>query len=186
MVPEGAAGRARNAENVEVDAHRRHGSRARRGFTLIEVMLTTVVVGMAVVAVSWMITHANKTQAMHQAETVDPLLLAREVYELAETLDPALSGSGPASAPSEVLALDSLDGASFSPPIRADLTEIATSSGWTQQVDLVAFDVSDLTTKTSDSVQGTQPTGSALIYRVDVTILEGSSVVDTYSWWLNP
>lgn len=149
--------------------------------------MATVLVGLALVGVSWMMTASATSQALLQRDSADSLLMAREMLELARSLDRAPSGSGPATAADEVLALDSLDGASFSPPLRADLTAFDDLDDWTQQVDVDVVTVDDLETVVSETLPDSLPKGSDELLRLTVTILDGSGAeVDTHRWWIAP
>lgn len=125
---------------------KRHNPRSSGGFTLMEVMLATVIVGTAVLAI------VSAQQAYHQhnawsQKVGTALLLANEVREMTMDLpqhDP-ISGDavwGPESNEPSVSQFDDLDdfdgtggvGVSFSPPIDAGMNEVPNLPGWSQVV----------------------------------------------------
>ncbi|GJM22736.1 MAG: hypothetical protein DHS20C15_26510 [Planctomycetota bacterium] len=183
--------------------------------------MTTVVMGTSMVALGWMVTSANRTQDVYQEQSVDDLQLAREIRELALSVrKEVLNDNGIALTPAEVLSLSNLDGASFSPPIRADLSVMKHLTGWTQQVQLTQHALGTLATITkgsntpsgssSDGLGGlgglggtvngalgslgvptstllTKPAkGAKEIYKLTVTILNGTTEMGTYEWMIKP
>lgn len=156
------------------------------GFTLIEVLAAALVVGIAILSGSWAMSGAARNRTLLAGPELTASLLAREVHELALTLPREPSGTVGATTPAQLLALDSLEGASLSPPVRADGTADGSLSGWTQVVDLSVYDVLDPTTPTADDPTLGLPSDGSLIYRLDVTVLKDGSVVDSFAWWLAP
>ena len=142
-------------------------------------------------------------------------MLAREIRTLAGSLSTDGAGTGVATSADEIVALDSLDGASFSPPIRADRTVMTELDGWTQQIDVALYDMNDATgtsvaksstglasaaakvqddstgissgrVAVSESVVGRLPVGSTHLYLLTVTILDQGETVASHEWWLRP
>ena len=192
--------------------------RAHTGFTITEVLMTTVVMGTSMVALGWMMTSANRTQDVYQEQSADDLQLAREIRELALAVrKEAFNDNGIAVMPADVLCLSNLDGASFSPPIRADLSVMTHLSGWTQRVQLTQHALGTLATMTGGTSAGVNHTsggvgevggsigsvtdslgtatstvltkplkGAKEIYKLTVTIFDGTTEVGTYEWMIKP
>jgi len=148
--------------------------------------MMTLVVGLAVVGVTHLMGSAVKTQDVHAKRSIDGLMLAREIHELARTLDRAASGAGAATTADGVVALDSLDGAVFTPPIGADLSTLTGLNGWSQSVDVATYDLSDMSTAVSVGVLETIPKGSGMAYKLTVRILENGTEQDVFEWWVEP
>lgn len=153
------------------------------GLTFFEVIGATIVLALAVVSSAMVMTTANSTRAALQAGTIDAALLASHVHEVAVGLSKKTSGLPIASAGNEVLALDTLDGAVFSPPIDARLAVIPGSTGWAQQVDLRTVDPTGATTPRNFS--GPNPVAAAMV-ELSVTVTHMGRAVDTFTWWLSP
>ncbi len=173
--------------------------RQRRGFTLIEAALTTVIIGTGVLAI------VAAQQAYHKKNdwaqrTATGLLLANEIRELTLTLpmhDPLLGDEtlGPEEGETDVNDYDDLDdfagvvsptgvgeGTTFNPPINALRLPIDDLSGWTQQV--------TVTNVLEDNISAafTQPLGTTNLVRVTVTVsYQGPNdaepmVITTLAW----
>ena len=158
----------------------------QRGFTLVEVIVSAAVLGIAILSGSWAMSLSVSAQATYEGDGIDPALLAKEVHALATTLDKTPSGTVGVTSGEAVQALDSLEGAVFSPPIRADGTSWTAYSGWTQSTDLDVFDVSDLSSPSGASpLDGLSEDGTQ-VYRLSVTISQGGEQLDTFHWWISP
>ncbi len=154
--------------------------RAQSGFSFIEVMLATLVVGTVLVAATSSITGSVKAKHILVGEPGIALGLAREIHSVAQVLPRGAGGSTPASVGSDVLVLEDLNGATFSPPLAATLDSLNQSVGWSQAVAI------DTVALASPDQLATNTDGSAVLLRLTVTIREGATVVGTYTWWLNP
>jgi prepilin-type N-terminal cleavage/methylation domain-containing protein len=167
--------------------HPRDAARSRRcrGFSLVEVLTAAVIVGIALAAVSWSIASAAQARSALAEEPV-AFLLAREVRELAESLPRTPSGGSPATRASEVLALDSLDGAQFSPPLRADMTADASLSGWTQATSLSVCTLANPSVATFEDPAAGLDESAERVYRLTVAVLHDGRLVDRIHWWLTP
>ncbi|MEX0774865.1 MAG: hypothetical protein WD042_04020 [Phycisphaeraceae bacterium] len=153
---------------------------SRRGFTLIEAALTTVIVGTGVLAiVAAQQAYLKKNDWAQRTGTA--VLLANEIRELTLTLpmhDP-LTGKqvlGPEANELSVSQYDDLDdfagvvngglgaGVSFAPPINALRQPIADLDRWTQEVQVTNVLPSNIGSTL------TQPLGTTSLMRVTVTI----------------
>ncbi len=162
-------------------------ARTRAGFTLLEVLVATVLVGVAVVSTSWAMTAAARAKV--ERELADPIsaeLVAQEVYELAKSLPSEPSGTHGVTDPAGVVALDSLVGAKFSPPIKADGTADTSLAGWGQVVDLSVYGISDLDSATLDSALTELGKGDPKLFQLCVTVTKDGAEVDTWRWFLTP
>jgi prepilin-type N-terminal cleavage/methylation domain-containing protein len=160
--------------------------RSRAGFTLAEVLMVTVVVGVGVVGASWLMAMAAQTQSVQAANSTDTLNVAREIRELAGALSRVPSGSGAVTAFADVAALDSLDGAEFSPPILSDGSSSADYTGWTQRIDLSLRDATAPDTVIDAGVPEVVQ-GSGHVFLLEVEILDDNdALLDTHCWWITP
>ncbi len=160
--------------------------RSRAGFTLAEVLMVTVVVGVGVVGASWPMAMAAQTQSVQAANSTDTLNVARGVRGLAGTVSRGPSGSGAVTACADIEALDSPDGAEFSPPILSDGSSSTTYAGWTQRIDLSLRDATAPGTVIDAGVPLVVQ-GSGQVYLLEVEILDDSdTLLDTHCWWITP
>jgi prepilin-type N-terminal cleavage/methylation domain-containing protein len=156
-----------------------------RGFTLVEVLVAAVITGIALAAVSWTMESAAKAKSVLSE---DPMayLLAREIREMAEVLSRDPSGVVGVTRGSDVQALDSLQGAVFSPPVRADRSAAAALSGWAQRVTLAVCALDDLKTPTGESPTLGLGRTAKRLYRLSVAVTYAGQEVDHFDWWLTP
>ena len=164
----------------------RAARRATAGFTLIELMLTVFVLGTAFVAGTWSMSATARLKEAYDQDDGPAPYLAREIYALAASLPREPSGLTGATSGAQVVALDSLIGASFSPPIEADGGLTHGLDGWRQNVSLSVYSLDGLSTPSSCDPADGLPPDSAQLYRLDVSILHDGQVVDAFSWWLHP
>jgi hypothetical protein len=154
--------------------------RAAAGFTFIEVLLATLVVGTMLVTATTALSTAVVAQDTLVGEPITAWGLAREIHSLALLL-PRTAGDGlPAATGSDVLLLEDLDGADFSPPIGADKASLTGTTGWSQDVLIESVDLAD------PEVLAADPAADDTLLRLTVTVREGAEVRGTYVWWLNP
>ena len=154
--------------------------RAASGFTFVEVLLGTLVLGTMLVTATTALTSAAVAQDQLVTAPVTAYGLAREIHSLALLL-PRDTGDGqPAANGAAVLLLEDLDGARFNPPIAADKRTLTHDSEWTQQIDLEPVELSDPDLPAADA------TASGTLLRLTVTVLEGPTARGSYVWWMNP
>jgi prepilin-type N-terminal cleavage/methylation domain-containing protein len=161
-----------------------HVARDRRGLTLIEVLMGSIVVGLVLVSASWALSQASTNRHIHEESPINAALFAREIHELALTLPTAASGGGTATSGIEAIALDTLDGATFSPPIDSFKFELP-AAGWSQHVTVGVYSLDDLETPVSEGFT-TASKSSPAIYRLSVQVLQGDVDRGTWWWWINP
>jgi prepilin-type N-terminal cleavage/methylation domain-containing protein len=160
--------------------------RQPRGFTLIEVLVASALVGVALLSGSWAMSVTASSKSIVEGAPITAALIGREIHALACTLDKSPSGVSGVTSGALVQALDALEGAVFSPPIKADKSSWSQYSGWSQSVDLAVYDLSDLSTPTlDDPLLGLSEDGTR-IYRLTVGVAEGNELVGTYHWWITP
>jgi len=168
------------------DQHRSTpNARVMRGFTLIEVLLAALITGIAMAAVSWTMTSAAQAGSVNN-EDPRAFLLAREIRELADTLARKPSGAVGVTRGEDILALDSLHGAVFSPPLRSDRTKQAALTGWAQRVTLAVCSLDDPATPTGESPTLGLDSSAKRLYRLTVAITHDGEPVDRFEWWLAP
>lgn len=160
-------------------------SRRESGMTLIEVLVSTVIVSLALVSGSWALSQASSSKAIHTEEPATAALIAREIHELALTLPTAPSGKPVATTGAGVVALDTLAGAKFSPPIRATLETIPDTTGWKQTVSIAVYDLGTLT-KPAVAGYAAIAAGSSQIYQLTVQVTLRGADQGTWWWWLDP
>ena len=156
------------------------------GFTLIELVLTVFVLGTAFLAGTWSMSAVARTKAAYDEAQGPAAFLAHEIMTLADSLPREPSGMTGATSGAGVVALDSLIGASFCPPIMADGSFIPDMMAWRQNVALTVYALDGLTTPMSCDPADGVPPESAQIYKLDVSILHDGQVVDGFSWWIHP
>ncbi|RKY21069.1 MAG: hypothetical protein DRQ55_05665 [Planctomycetota bacterium] len=152
----------------------------------MEVLMAAVVISMGFVGATWAMSATARTQAMYSERSYVALALAKELYELAETLPKQPGGAPGATSAAGVLALDSLAGGSFSPPLKANGSTHAEMSSWRQQCSLAVYDLSDLSTPTEDSPLDALPADGSKLYRLEVIVSEGGQPIETAHWWITP
>jgi prepilin-type N-terminal cleavage/methylation domain-containing protein len=151
----------------------------RSGFTLIEVLVAVVLMGLAVVAL--MTANSALTQANAAGTELSTAeFLAEQIRELATTLpviDPE-SGAGTFGAEEAGLAdyddLDDFDGRTFSPPIDADRQPLANFGAYSQQVIVQNVNASNFDQVVADH-------GSDFV-RVTVTVVFSGRQITSASW----
>jgi prepilin-type N-terminal cleavage/methylation domain-containing protein len=131
----------------------------RRGFTLMECAITTVIIGVAIVAVIELLANGNRASAT-TVRTLTAMHLAQDIreYTIAMRID----------------ALDALNGESFSPPLDARGTAIAEMPGWQQTISVTGADENRLTL--------TVPVASTDMRRVTVTVSHRGNTVASSQW----
>lgn len=156
------------------------------GFTLFEVLLAVMILGTALVATTWSMTATARTKAAYDLASGPAPFLAQEIFTLADGLPREPTGVTGATTGAAVVALDSLVGARFAPPILADGSVADGFEGWEQRVNLSVFDLDDLATPTpADPAHGLPAEGGAL-YRLDVEVWHEGQPADSFSWWIRP
>ena len=156
------------------------------GFTFAELLLTVFVLGTAFVAGTWSMSATARTKAAYEGAGGPALFLAQEIQAMADGLPRTPSGVTGVTSGAAVLALDSLDGAHFSPPILADGSVAPGLDGWGQDVSLSVYSLDDLTTPTADDpADGLDPESDCL-YRLDVSVLHEGEPVHSFTWWIQP
>ena len=164
----------------EMDVGRKRTSGRRGGFTLIEVLISIVLVALAVT--SLMVANGAFTKAndagvdLSTAEFLSEQI--RELTTLLAVVDPesGISTFGPETG--ETLAsyddLDDFDGASFSPPIGVNRSLLNNFAAFTQQITVENVNAADFEQVVSDH--------SSYFVRVTVKIFLNSREIDSASW----
>jgi len=151
----------------------------RTGFTLVEVMIAVIFVGIAISALMG----ANSSFSMVngagvQISTAEYLVeQIRELTSLLPVIDPqndtAIFGAEEATlAPYDDL--DDFDGKTFSPPIDATRTSLASFSSFSQQITVENVSPDDFTNVVAD--------GLSTFYRVTVRIYQNNTEVTSATW----
>lgn len=151
----------------------------RSGMTLVEVMVATVLIGIALsamVGANGYITNVNRAGCdLSVAESL--LEHIKEMTEALPVVDPETSNAqlGPEEGDwTQYDDLDDFDGASFSPPIDARGNVLSQWPAFTQQVVVQNVGVDDLATPVADL--------GSNFYRVTVTVLHGQNPVTSGTW----
>ncbi|MGE5296699.1 MAG: type IV pilus modification PilV family protein [Solirubrobacterales bacterium] len=150
-----------------------------RGFTLIEVLIAAILVGMSIAA----LVVANGTLTMANGEGTNQStaeFLAEQIRELTALLpvvDPTTTTT--TFGPEETnLAgyddLDDFDGAAFSPPIGANRAVLSEFSGFTQEVTVQNVNPSDLDLVVADH--------STSFVQITVRVLMNNRPIVSTSW----
>ncbi len=168
-----------------------HAKRPRRSATdqaatLIDVLVATMILGIALISVTESTSRTVELKATLEQDPTTAYVLAKEIFELAQTLPKQPSGVTAATSPTQVEALDSLAGAEFSPPLLANGSVDSAHTGWTQVVDLALYDLDDLGTPTGEDATAKVGAHQARLYQLRVAVLQGTEEVGVYRWWLTP
>jgi type II secretory pathway pseudopilin PulG len=159
--------------------------RRARGFTLIEAALTTVIVGVAFVAIMQLFAACTQQNRIGQNMTT-AMLLAGHIQETMAGLsfnDPAYAttyfGPEPGQTPASYDDVDDFDGAAFSPPIDSRRQQIIGQTQYTQMVTVqpvLAMQPSSNADPTVNAIPKSTYTGCV---RVTVRILYRTNPTDT-------
>jgi prepilin-type N-terminal cleavage/methylation domain-containing protein len=154
---------------------------ARDGFTLVEIMVSVVLLGVGISAVLYGmgVSHNTANEGRWVLVSGD---LAAYVKQYSKSLAFSEPGSGESNFGPETGELgfddyddiDDLNGAVLSPPILADGSELPDLVGWSQNITVTVLDAVTLQEK--------QPEEGDTIKRVEVEIYIGSRRVGLYQW----
>ena len=155
-------------------------SRCQEGFTLIEVLIAILLIGLAIVSLisaNGAFTQANAAGA--ELSTSEFLIeQIRELTTALPVIDPSTGTSTFGPETSETLAnyndLDDFNGASFSPPISADRNTLADLSAYTQQITVENVSASDF-----EQVVGNH---SSFFVRVTVRVFLNAREISSSRW----
>ena len=173
------------ASKVHPDSRRAPACGARRrGFTLMEASLVTVVIGVGVVAMLQLLATGTMVNGYSNEQTT-AVNLANNIHEIALGLSFYDPDTPPKATPSwntpenaSNTAFDDildLDGKTFNPPLDVQRNSIANYSNWTQQVSVKTVGGDQLTSVRPNTVA--EPTAL-----VTVTILHNNKPVYQMSW----
>ena len=163
---------------------RRDSSQANAaGFTLVEVLLTVVILGVAFVAFLSAMQTGIRTGA-ESSDLTQAMLYAREMREWTRSLpftDPDAADAGNPVGPDNVTNgvpyvddVDDLLGATFSPPRDSFGYAISDATGWSESVTLTWRSELDPTVDVSD--------GASNIIHIEVKLVKGGETVLTTGW----
>lgn len=155
-------------------------TRRQEGFTLIEVLIAILLIGLAIVSLisaNGAFTQANAAGA--ELSTSEFLIeQIRELTTALPVIDPSTGTSTFGPEASETLAnyndLDDFNGASFSPPISADRNNLADLSAYTQQITVENVSASDF-----EQVVGNH---SSFFVRVTVRVFLNAREISSSRW----
>jgi hypothetical protein len=174
----------------------RRGFAPRRGFTLVEAALTTMIVGLGTVAMMGLLTTGTNSNQTAANLTV-AINLADDIHELCDRLPFAKPGASPAwgipsgatlsqlmvngtvNANGDITWLDGQTfGANSSPagPVDGTFSTIPGMSGWTQAVAVNSVSMTNITTNVTYSLVNNQ------MSRVTVTISHDGQQIYQTSW----
>ncbi len=155
-------------------------TRREYGFTLIEVLIAILLVGLAIVSLisaNGAFTQANAAGA--ELSTAEFLIeQIRELTTVLAVIDPNTGTSTFGPEASETLAdyddLDDFNGASFSPPISADRNALTDLSAYTQQITVENVSASDFEQVVSNH--------SSFFVRVTVQVFLNTREISSARW----
>ncbi|MGQ0552671.1 MAG: type IV pilus modification PilV family protein [Planctomycetota bacterium] len=158
----------------------RRSARAQRGLTLIEVTIASVVAALALIAGMSALSQAATSKTLHVGDPLTAFMLAQEVHALAAEL-PRDPGDGSAARSiDEVLVLEDLSGATFTPPVNARRDVRTDLVGWMQAVSLKQV---ELENPGEDAAEGA---GADTLWELRVTVTEAGIVRGQFAWWMTP
>jgi Tfp pilus assembly protein PilV len=153
--------------------------KGRRGFTLMEVGMGTMIIGLGVMAVLQLTAKLTVSQDGAVDMTV-AVNLANNIHELFYNLSFANPTTPTQWGPSNGQTLatynnnSDFDGSSFSPPIDTERNTLSNLTGWTQSIAVNSVDPNHITS--------TVPDGTTSMERITVTISHLGQTVYTESW----
>ena len=156
-----------------------HATPRRRGFTLIESALVTIIVGTGVVAVMQLLAAGSMSSRQSQSLTT-AVHLANQIHELtlglafADPTDPSHWGPTNGQTLATYNDVTDLDGQTYSPPIDARRQTLATLTGWSQSITVDSVDPARITVAV--------PKGSTRAQRITVNVSHNGQVVFTEAW----
>jgi hypothetical protein len=157
------------------------------GLTRVGLLAGTVVVSLVLSSAGWAVSDPTGGAGLRTEDPIDAALVAREIYDLALQQSTVADGSLPAKDGAGVAGLDSLDGASFGPPLNAAGRPLAllNAPAWRQDVDVQVFSLLDLDTPVSQSF-ASAARSSTTLYRLTVHVTCHGQNQGTWWWWLYP
>ncbi|MFI5381134.1 MAG: hypothetical protein ACHRHE_17695 [Tepidisphaerales bacterium] len=153
--------------------------RSRRGFTLLEAALVTVIVGTGVVAVMQLLAAGSMCSGQAQ-ELTTAVHLADQIHELSlglafsDPVDPSHWGPRAGETLANYDDVTDLDGQTYNPPIDARRQTITSLSGWSQAITVESVDPARITV--------TVPKGSTRAQRLTVNVSHQGRVLFTETW----
>ena len=152
-----------------------------RGFTLVEVLMAAMLIGLAITA----LVASSGAFTLYNAAGVDlstAEFLIEEIRELTAPLsvvDPVSTTTifGAEAGETTVAAYDDVDdfnGQSFNPPVDVERTQMPEFAAYTQQVAVQNVTPADLTQTAANHTTD--------LYRVTVTITKGGRTITSASW----
>ena len=158
---------------------RGHNRRRSAGFTLVEVLVSSILLG--IIVVTMMQAFAQGTQMLEQSDRITVgVTVAEQIHELSLTLsltDPHVAGywgPEPGEGPNVINDLDDLSDRRIRPPIASDGTVWTDLADYEQRVTVVNVAESDF-----EQVVGN---GLSSVYRVTVVVLYREEEVARLSW----
>ena len=166
--------------HIRITSNEHRESRIENAFSLIEVLIAIVLVGLAIVsliAANSSFTQANA--AGRDLSTAEFLIeQIRELTTLLPVVDPNTGASTFGPEVGEVLAgyddLDDFDGASFSPPISSDRDVLSNFAAFGQQIT-----VENVSAANFEEVVGDH---SSFFVRITVKVFLNSKEISSTSW----
>jgi Tfp pilus assembly protein PilV len=160
------------------------GRPRRRGFTLIEAALTTMIVGLGTVAMMGLFT-TGISSANNAANLTTGVDLAENIHELCDRLpfsNPSTNYWGIPNGFTIANLMASgnitwLSGQTFSPPIDATGSAVSSLSGWSQVVAVNSVSPTSISTNAATNSTSTYP-----MSRVTVTVNHGTTQVFQTAW----
>ena len=149
------------------------------GFTLLEVLIATLIIGIAITSI--VASNGAFTKANGAGLTISQAqFLLEQIRELSATLDVVDPETGTTTFGAEESSLanyddlDDFDGLSFCPPIDIDRSQISDLSEYTQQITVNNVSLADLETVAADH--------STDMVRVSVSVSLNGTEITSASW----
>src|SRR5258707_6135636 len=168
---------------MRLKLRKRPGHPIRRGFSLMETALATIIVGVGIMGIVELL--ANGTDTNRQStDLTTGVNLAKNVRELSlklAFLDPntptvwGLDGGESANNPAGFNDIHDLDGRTYSPPIDSRGQTIWTMDGWSQSIVVHTWYPNSISTDV--------PNGTDSAVRVTVTVTHQGNFVTNLTWY---
>ena len=153
--------------------------RRERGTTFAELMIATMILGLAIVGSTTSLTQSATVYNYFAEGAHEALMLAQEIHEAAILLPWDSDPGDPAAFGPDVVNFWDLHDEEFSPPRSAAYAIVSSHTNWGQEVEIDFVDLHNPTVVVDPDLF----TGPVQV-RLRVTVFQGQVEVDSFDWWM--